>query len=214
MEQHRTRPPQRRRPRQAPLPPPPGALGEAATVYRAAGASGAPARSAGPVVPVWRRLPNPRLTGIGAGLFAAVSMFVFACLDQLLFDGAPAVYGVLFLPVAALTALWVRPADLVTAPIIVPIAFAIGVIPVAGGSGGFGGQTMAIVTALAVHAGWLYGGTLVAGLIATVRRVRLTRLRRRQSVQAAQAAQAQAQAQSQAHAQSARSGRPVRRVTR
>lgn len=66
-----------------------------------------------------------------------------------------------------------------TAPISVPIAFAVGVIPIAGGTGGFGGQTMAVVTALAVHAGWLYGGTLIAGLIATVRKVRLMRQRRR-----------------------------------
>ncbi|MFD7946006.1 DUF6542 domain-containing protein, partial [Streptomyces sp. NPDC059744] len=97
----------------------------------------------------------------------------------LLFDGSSILYGVLFLPVSALTALWVRPADLVTAPIIVPIAFAVGVIPIAGGTGGFGGQTMAVVTALAVHAGWLYGGTLIAGLIASVRKVRLMRQRRR-----------------------------------
>ncbi|MEU9620066.1 DUF6542 domain-containing protein [Streptomyces sp. NPDC048155] len=133
-----------------------------------------------PVVLALRRLPNPRLTGIGAGLFAAASMFVLACLDELLFEGSSAVFGALFLPVSALTALWVRPADLVTAPIIVPIAFAVGVIPISGGTSGFAGQTMALVTALAVHAGWLYGGTLIAGLIATVRKVRLMRQRQRQ----------------------------------
>ncbi|MET8327085.1 DUF6542 domain-containing protein [Streptomyces sp. NPDC005181] len=140
------------------------------------------------VPPVLRRLPNPRLTGIGAGLFAAAVMFALACLDWLLFDGSSVLYGVLFLPVSALTALWVRPADLVTAPISVPIAFAVGVIPIAGGTGNFGGQTMAVVTALAVHAGWLYGGTLIAGLIATVRKVRLMRQRRRRMRLAAQAA--------------------------
>ncbi|MCX4729764.1 DUF6542 domain-containing protein [Streptomyces sp. NBC_01363] len=143
-----------------------------------------------PVVLALRRLPNPRLTGIGAGLFAAATMFVLACLDLLVLDGSAVVFGVLFLPVCALTALWVRPADLVTAPIIVPIAFAIGVIPIAGGTGGFGGQTMAVVTALAVHAGWLYGGTLIAGLIATVRKVRLMRQRQRRTLLAAQAARA------------------------
>lgn len=126
-----------------------------------------------------RRFPNPRLTGIGAGLFATLTMLVLACLDRLLFDSSEIVYGLLFLPVSALTALWVRPADLVTAPISVPIAFAVGVFPIAGGSGGLGGQTMALVTALAVHAGWLYGGTLVAGLIASVRKVRHMRARRR-----------------------------------
>ena len=31
---------------------------------------------------------------------------------------------------------------------------------------------MAVVTTLAMNAGWLYGGTLIAGLIATVRKIR------------------------------------------
>lgn len=99
-------------------------------------------------------------------------MLVLGCLDRLLLDGSPTAYGLLFLSVSALAALWVRTADLVAAPIAVPIAFAVGVVPVAGGSGGAGGRLMAVVTALAVHAGWLYGGTLVAGVIATVRKVR------------------------------------------
>lgn len=137
----------------------------------------APARQPGrrpvpPVVLALRRLPSPRLTGLGAGLFASAVMLAVGLLDLLLLDGSPVVYGLLFLPVSALTALWVRTADLVTAPIGVPIAFAVGVVPVAGGTGGLGGQAMAVVTALAVHAGWLYGGTLVAGLIASVRKVR------------------------------------------
>lgn len=100
---------------------------------------------------------------------------------RLLLDSSAVVYGVLFLPVSALTALWVREADLVTAPIGVPIAFAAGVVPIAGGEGGLGGQVMAVVTALAVHAGWLYGGTLVAGVIASVRKVRRIRRRKRRT---------------------------------
>lgn len=188
MEQHRTRPPQRRQPQQAPLSPQ-GTIDEAAALYPVVDAKpGGRSRPVPPVVLALRRLPNPRLTGIGAGLFASAVMFVLACLDSLLLDGSPTVFGVLFLPVSALTALWVRPADLVTAPIIAPIAFAVGILPVSGGEGGFGGQTMALVTALAVHAGWLYGGTLVAGLIATVRKVRMMRLRQRQR-RAASAAQ-------------------------
>ncbi|MFE3906597.1 DUF6542 domain-containing protein [Streptomyces sp. NPDC059153] len=180
MEQHRTRPPQRRQSRQAPLSPQ-GTIDEAAAVYRVMDSKPeGRSRPVPPAVLALRRLPNPRLTGIGAGLFAAASMFLLACLDWLVLDGSSTVFGVLFLPVSALTALWVRPADLVTAPIIVPIAFAVGVIPISGGTGGFGGQTMALVTALAVHAGWLYGGTLIAGLIATVRKVRLMRQRQRQ----------------------------------
>ncbi|MEV8454001.1 DUF6542 domain-containing protein [Streptomyces sp. NPDC052095] len=187
MEQHRTRPPQRRQapqspqPPQAPLSPQEGTIEEAATVYRAVRPPAGRRRPVPPVVLALRRLPNPRLTGIGAGLFAAVTMFVLACLDLVALDGSPAVFGVLFLPVCALTALWVRPADLVTAPIIVPIAFAVGIVPIAGGTGGLGGRIMAVVTALAVHAGWLYGGTLVAGVITTVRKVRQMRQRRRRT---------------------------------
>ncbi|MCX5399443.1 DUF6542 domain-containing protein [Streptomyces sp. NBC_00102] len=188
MEQHRTRPPQRRHPQEPPAAPVPQGGGappaESSAVYRVVGTSAA-RRSLPPVVLALRRFPSPRLTGIGAGLFATAVMFVLACLVRLLFDASTLVYGVLFVPVSALTALWVRPADLVTAPISVPIAFAVGVLPVAGGDGGFGGQLMAVVTALAVHAGWLYGGTLVAGLIATVRKVR--QMRQRQLLLAARA---------------------------
>ncbi|HWU06389.1 MAG TPA: DUF6542 domain-containing protein [Streptomyces sp.] len=198
MEQHRTRTPQRRQPPQA-QPAPPGGLGEVTapaacpvtvTVAPTAGAAPKPRPGGGvpPVVLALRRFPDPRLTGIGAGLFAALAMFLLACLDRLLLGGSELVYGLLFLPVSALTALWVRPADLVTAPIIVPIAFAVGVIPVAGGTGGFGGQAMAVVTALAVQAGWLYGGTLIAGLIATVRKVRQMRERQRHLLRADRAA--------------------------
>ncbi|MFG2147398.1 DUF6542 domain-containing protein [Streptomyces sp. NPDC048696] len=159
-----------RTPRRAPLGPQAG--GEAAAVYRVA------ARPAPPFVLALRRLPQPRLTSLGGGLFAAAVMFLLGCLDWLIFDGSPAVYGVLFLPVSAVTALWVRPADLVSAPISVPIAFAFGIVPIADGTGGVGGQAMAVVTALALHAGWLYGGTLVAGVIASVRKVRLMGRRR------------------------------------
>ncbi|WP_444852328.1 DUF6542 domain-containing protein [Streptomyces sp. NPDC000229] len=146
-------------------------------------------RGTPPVVLALRRLPSPRLTGLGAGLFAAASMFLLGCLDWLLFDGSLLVYGLLFLPVSALTALWVRTADLVTAPISVPIAFAVGVVPIAGGTGGLGGRIMAVVTALAVHAGWLYGGTLVAGLITSVRKVRQMGRRQRTAAAAARATQ-------------------------
>jgi hypothetical protein len=118
-----------------------------------------------------RRLPHPRLTGLGAGLFALASMVFLGFVDALILDGSPTAYGVLFLPVSALAALWVRAADLVTAPVAVPIAFALGTVPIAGGDGGFGTQVVAVVTSLAVHAGWLYGGTLVAGLIVSVRKI-------------------------------------------
>ncbi|WP_055533079.1 DUF6542 domain-containing protein [Streptomyces alboniger] len=202
MEQHRTRPSQpdpkaaaAARPRRtAPLPPQGGAAGPG-TVYRAAAR---PRRPEPPFVralrrsPLYRKLrqmslyrrlrqmPNPRLTGLGSGLFCAAVMFLFACLLRLLFGSSLVAYGVLFVPVAALTALWVRPADLVTAPVGVPIAFAAGILPISGGTGGFGGQLMGLVTSLALHAGWLYGGTLVAGVIVTVRKIRLMAQRRGQ----------------------------------
>ena len=55
-----------------------------------------------------RRTSRPRLTGLGGGLFCGATMFALACLDHLLFGGSATVYGVLFLPVCVLTALWVR----------------------------------------------------------------------------------------------------------
>ncbi|MEU0369326.1 DUF6542 domain-containing protein [Streptomyces sp. NPDC006283] len=174
MEQHRTGPPE---PRQRPQTPvtAPSTLADA-TVYPV---PARPPRPVPPLVLALRRLPNPRLTGLGAGLFGAATMLGLGSLDQLLLDGSAIVYGLLFLPVSALTALWVREADVVIAPIIVPIAFAIGIVPISGGTGGVGGQTMAVVTSLAVHAGWLYGGTLVAGLITCVRKVRTMARRHR-----------------------------------
>ncbi|WSE10659.1 hypothetical protein OG574_19510 [Streptomyces sp. NBC_01445] len=142
-------------------------------MYRASGKGGSKApRPVPPLVLALRRFPDPRLTGLGSGLFCTAAMFALACLDALLFGGSIVVYGVLFLLVSALTAMWVRRADLVAAPVAVPIGFAVGILPVADGSGGFGGQVMGLVTALAMHAGWLYGGTLVAGLVVTVRGIR------------------------------------------
>lgn len=126
-----------------------------------------------------RRMPRARLTGLGGGLFACAAMTLAAGIAWLLFDSSLFAYGLLFLPVCAATALWVRPAELVTAPISAPIAFAAGVWPLTGGSGGFGAQLMGIVSVLSLHAGWLYGGTLVAALIALVRKAVLSGRRRR-----------------------------------
>jgi hypothetical protein len=123
-------------------------------------------------------LPNPRLTGLGSGLFCALVMFLLGGLCAVLFGASLTAYGVLFLPVCVLTAVWVRRGDLMTAPVVVPIAFAVGLLPVADGDGGTGGRLMGLVTALATQAGWLYAGTLVAGLIVIVRRIRLVHRRR------------------------------------
>ncbi|MEU7559163.1 DUF6542 domain-containing protein [Streptomyces eurythermus] len=144
-----------------------------------AGRAGRRTRVASATAPPGSRLPNPRLTGLGSGLFCAVAMFLLGCLDQLLFGASPAVYGVLFLPVCVLTALWVRGGDVLSAPVVLPIAFAVGLLPVAEGGGGLLGRLMGLVTGLATQAGWLYGGTLLAAVIVLVRRVRWVRGRQR-----------------------------------
>ncbi|MGW3100785.1 DUF6542 domain-containing protein [Streptomyces sp. NPDC001100] len=190
MEQHRTRPPQPGARRGAPPLPPQAGRGPNGGPARTprpgpqprgtAQRRPAAVRRPGPATPQSvRPLPNPRLTGLGGGLFCAAVMIVLGFLDQLLFGASLTVYGVLFLPVCVLTAVWIRRGDLLTAPVVVPIAFAAGLLPVADGSGGLGNRLMGLVTALATQAGWLYGGTLVAGLIATVRRIQLVNRRRR-----------------------------------
>ncbi|MFJ9099862.1 DUF6542 domain-containing protein [Streptomyces sp. NPDC102405] len=131
------------------------------------------------MVQTLRRFPNPRLTGLGGGLFCAGLMFVLGCLVSLLFGSSLTVYGVLFVPVSVLTAVWMRRGDLLTAPIIVPIAFAAGLVPVADSGGGTSGRLMGLFTALATQAGWLYAGTMAAGIIALIRRIRLVRRRSR-----------------------------------
>ncbi|WP_240122411.1 DUF6542 domain-containing protein, partial [Streptomyces sp. MUM 2J] len=135
--------------------------------------------SASPVARAVRRMPDPRLTGLGSGLFCAAVMVALGFLDQLLFGTSSTLYGVLFLPVCALTALWVRRGELLRAPVVVPIAFTAGLLPVAAGGEGVLGRLVGLVTALATQAGWLYGGTLVAGLVVIVRRLRQVRQRRR-----------------------------------
>ncbi|MFE6624394.1 DUF6542 domain-containing protein [Streptomyces sp. NPDC008086] len=126
-----------------------------------------------PVRQALRRFPDPRLTGLGCGLFCGAVMFLLGHLDALLLGSSLTVYSVLFVPVCVLTAVWVRRVDLMTAPVVLPIAFAVGLVPLADEGGGIGGHLMGLFTALATQAGWLYGGTLIAGLIVLVRRVRL-----------------------------------------
>ncbi len=125
--------------------------------------------------PAVRRLPNPRLTGLGLSLFCGLVALVLGLLTDALFGSSGTVYGVLFLPVCVLTALWVREGDLLVAPVVVPIAFAVGLVPLADGGDGTGGRLMGMVTGLATQAGWLYGGTLVTSLIVLGRRVRRVR---------------------------------------
>ncbi|MEU9664782.1 DUF6542 domain-containing protein [Streptomyces bobili] len=147
-----------------------------------------PARSPAPAPPpaaVGRRMPNPRLTGLGTGLFCVLVMVTLGWLERLLLGVSPTaqtVYGVLFLPVCVLCGLWVRRADLTAAPVVVPIAFAVGVLPLAKDGDGPGARLMALATALATQVGWLYGGTLLAALTVLVRRVVLVARRRRATV--------------------------------
>lgn len=130
------------------------------------------------------RFPTPRLTGLGTGLLASVAMLGFGCLDSLLFSGSPATYGVSFLLVCVGCGLWVRPAELFTAPVAAPIAFAIGAVPISDGTDGLGGLAVGVFTSLSLHASWLYAGTLLTALLVMVRRVALiSRRRRRQSRQ-------------------------------
>ncbi|MFF7308751.1 DUF6542 domain-containing protein [Streptomyces sp. NPDC008137] len=178
MEQYRTRPARHGPRRDGPGSslPPQAKRGAGGAGSEAAGRRPAPA-SAG-AAPTAGRLPNPRLTGLGSGLFSGVVMFLLGGVCAVLFGASLTAYGVLFLPVCVLTAVWVRRGDLMIAPVVVPIAFAVGLLPMADGDGGTGGRLMGLVTALATQAGWLYGGTLVAGLIVIVRRIRLVHRRR------------------------------------
>ncbi|MGP4003071.1 DUF6542 domain-containing protein [Streptomyces sp. 8N706] len=161
MEQHSMRTP---RPRK-------GIKQESASGYRAVpGLSAAPA--SGGVRRLERfRVPGPRLTGLGCGLATLLVMVAGGTLDRLLLGAAALPYGLLFLLTCALGSLWVRPSDLITAPISAPISFAAGLLPASGGSGGLGSQVMAVFTQLALQAGWLYGGTLTAVVIVGVRKI-------------------------------------------
>ncbi|WP_323187562.1 DUF6542 domain-containing protein [Streptomyces sp. NBC_01275] len=135
-------------------------------------------------------MPNPRLTGLGGGLFSGAVMFALGCLDQLLFEGSLTVYGVLFLPLSVLTALWIRRGDQLSAPVVMPIAFTVGLLPLAESGNGFAARLMGLVTALATQAGWLYGGTATAGVTVLVRGFRFAAARRRAAANRRPAARA------------------------
>ncbi|WP_436992458.1 DUF6542 domain-containing protein [Streptomyces sp. enrichment culture] len=167
MEQHSARTPRLRPRRRTAQPASPEA--EEGPLRRAPArpAPGPPRAGAGAARREWP--PGARLTGLGCGLLATGAMLLAGGLDALLLDGRPAVYGISFVLVSAVCALWVRPADLAAAPIAAPIAFTAGLLFVSGGSGGPAERLVELVTALAVHAGWLYGGTLTAVAVAVAR---------------------------------------------
>ena len=104
-------------------------------------------------------------------------MFLLGGLTALLFGASLTAYGVLFLPVCVLTAVWVRrggPDDRARRR-----ADRVRRGAAAGGRRqAVTRRLMVLFTALATQAGWLYGGTLIAGLIVIVRRIRLVHRRR------------------------------------
>ncbi|MER5374083.1 DUF6542 domain-containing protein [Streptomyces sp. NPDC002553] len=138
-----------------------------------------PAPAAPPAASPVRRLPNPRLTGLGAGLLFGGTALTLGWLDELLFGASPTVYGVLFMPLCVLAGLWVSGTELVAAPVVVPIAYTLGLLPMTEAGDGIGHRLMSLFTALGTQVGWLYSGTLVAGLVALGRGLARVARRRR-----------------------------------
>ncbi|MFG1810579.1 DUF6542 domain-containing protein [Streptomyces sp. NPDC049040] len=164
----------------APAPAPGGEA--AAGVYP--GPRGAPGKPAHPVTALVRRLraaqPRPRLTGLGTGLLVTVVTVLAGTVDAMLFDGPGVFFGVAFVAVSATAAFYVRPYDLVAAPVAAPIAFAVGIgLTGDSGDGSLAGHLLGLFTGLALMTGWLYTGTVLAALIVGVRALRLPSRRRR-----------------------------------
>ncbi|MCZ4122009.1 DUF6542 domain-containing protein [Streptomyces sp. H39-S7] len=152
-------------------------------VYRSAqrGALGA----LGPTIAALARVVRvpqvqPKLTGLGTGLLIVVVTVSGGGLDALLFDGPGVLFGLLFVAVCVTAALYVRPYDLVAAPIAAPIAFATAIALTGDDNGGgFVGHLLGMFTGLALLTGWLYTGTLLAAVIVGVRALRRSWRRRR-----------------------------------
>lgn len=169
-------------PRPAPAPPAGGkASGEAGGGSRPRGPGGRKTRAAA----LLRRLrtlrrPRPRLTGLGTGVLTTLVTVLAGALDALLFDGPGVFFGVVFVLVSVTAAVYVRPYDLVAAPVSAPIAFAVGIALTAdSGDGSFVGHLLGLFTGLALMTGWLYTGTVAAAVIVAVRALRLPSRRRR-----------------------------------
>ncbi|MEU3464884.1 DUF6542 domain-containing protein [Streptomyces sp. NPDC006733] len=152
-------------------------------VYRSA--QRGPLGSLGPGVTALARVVRipqfqPRLTGLGTGLLTIVVTVTGGALDALLFDGPGVLFGLLFVAVCVASALYVRPYDLVAAPIAGPIAFATAIALTGDDNGGgFVGHLLGMFTGLALLTGWLYTGTLLAAAIVGVRALRRSWRRRR-----------------------------------
>jgi hypothetical protein len=120
-------------------------------------------------------LPRARLTALGSGLLGVLLMLLAGAADDWLLGGSSTVYGGAFIAVSVACASWVRPTDLVAAPVAVPLAFTAGLFLISGGAGhqSYTDRLTNLFPALAVNAFWLYAGTLVAVLIVTARKVAL-----------------------------------------
>lgn len=105
-------------------------------------------------------------------------MIAVGGLEGLLFDGAPAFYGTFFVLVCFASALWVRPRELFAAPVAAPLAYTAGQFFAGGPGDGMSGVIQDVFTSLALHAVWLYAGTLTALLIVLARKAVLSVLRR------------------------------------
>ncbi|MEU0673228.1 DUF6542 domain-containing protein [Streptomyces sp. NPDC006172] len=158
----------------------PSGRGSDAVRRRPSGDSRPAAVSPPAASPPVRRLPNPRLTGLGVALLLGGTALALGWLDELLFGASPTVYGVLFLPLCVLAGLWVTGTELVAAPVVVPIAYTLGLLPMTEAGDGIGHRLMTLFTALGTQVGWLYSGTLVAGVLALGRG--LARMARRRRV--------------------------------
>jgi hypothetical protein len=100
--------------------------------------------------------------------------------DSMLSGGPGVLFGLVFVAVSVAGALYVRPYDLLAAPVAAPIAFAVGIALTAdSGAGGLVGHLLGIFTGLATMTGWLYTGTALAAVITGVRALRLPSRRRR-----------------------------------
>ncbi|WP_157856299.1 DUF6542 domain-containing protein [Actinacidiphila yeochonensis] len=120
------------------------------------------------------RRPRARLTGLGTGALTTVVTVLAGLLDSALFDGPGTFFGVAFIAVCVAAAFYVRPYDLVAAPVAAPIAFALAItLTAGGGGGGLAGRLMGVFTGLALMTGWLYTGTVLAAVIVVVRALRL-----------------------------------------
>ncbi|MFF0723271.1 DUF6542 domain-containing protein [Streptomyces sp. NPDC004134] len=142
-------------------------------VYRTAARRPVP-----PVVRTLLRPAGPRLTAAGGGLLAAAVMLGTGAFVQVVMGTAPVFFGVVYLVLSVCCALWIRPSDVIAAPIAMPIAFAAGTLAVGEGSGGISAHMMAAGTTLALEAPWLYGGTLLAAAVALLRHFAMLAVRR------------------------------------